>query len=160
MAKAQASKKDGSNVPQKHLYSRLSFLHQAATLLTTADGYSMPAQSGQSHLSNASPKETRTASQGSPESTRLLGHLRGVSRKSQIRIAPELKHTVCKRCDCLLIPGRTSTETIRNDSRNKNKPWADVLEVRCNRCGTIKRFPVGGIHQRGPPTNINKDEDN
>ncbi|KIW16651.1 hypothetical protein PV08_03839 [Exophiala spinifera] len=154
MAKAQASKKDGSNVPQKHLYSRLSFLHQAATLLTKAEGHPRTSHHEQSHLSDSSAKDTGSAEQGLPESTRLLSHLRGVSRKSQIRIAPELKHAICKRCDCLLIPGRTSTEIIKNDSRNGNKTWADVLEVRCNKCGTTKRFPVGAIRQKERPTEV------
>lgn len=153
MAKSQVSKKDGSNVPQKHLYSRLSFLHQAATLLTKAERHPRRPQIRQSHLSGSSPKGLGNAREGLPESTKLLSHLRGVSQKSQIRIASELKHTICKRCDCLLIPGRTSTEIMKNDSRNGNKPWADVLEVQCNKCGTVKRFPVGTIHQKERPTN-------
>ncbi|KAI1614088.1 RNAse P Rpr2/Rpp21/SNM1 subunit domain-containing protein [Exophiala viscosa] len=142
MVKSKSSKGDGSNIPQKHLHSRLSFLHQAATLLatTTRAGASADAETG------SSTKDLRresTTTQLKSEATRLLTQIRGVSRKSQIRLGPKFKHTFCKRCDSLLIPGRTSSESIVNASKDSKKPWADIFEIRCSTCGTIKRFPVG-----------------
>jgi len=149
MAKAKSSKTNGSNAPHKHLHARLSFLHQAATFLAVAkrmdfscvdnDGVSTP---------EVSPKRELN-SQISSETTRLSAHLGGVSRKSQIRLAAKVKRSICKRCDSLLIPGMTSSEVITNSSRNGQKPWADVLEVRCSNCGTIKRFPVGMDNRKG-----------
>ncbi len=146
MGKAKSSKSDGSNVPQKHLHSRLSFLHQAATLLANANSKATSAETDGDPIAEA-PSVPMMNAQGFLESTRLLTHLRGVSRKSQIRLAPKMKHTLCKRCECLLIAGRTSSGMTVNPSKDGNKPWAETFEVRCNRCGTVKRFPVGAKRQ-------------
>lgn len=143
MAKAKGSKaRGGANVPQKHLHSRLSFLHQAATHLAQADTRQSSEKFDENAVSS-DPRRTGTSSSNSIEAARLLTHLRGVSRKSQIRLAPRMKHSICKRCDGPLIPGSTSSGLVVNPSKNGRKPWADVFEVRCNKCGTIKRFPVG-----------------
>jgi ribonuclease P protein subunit RPR2 len=146
MGKAKSSKSDGSNVPQRHLHSRLSFLHQAATLLSNTNPKATPAETDGESFAEA-PSVPMRKVQACLESTRLLNHLRGVSRKSQVRLAPRMKHTLCKRCDCLLIAGRTSSGMTVNPSKNGSKPWADTFEVRCNRCGTVKRFPVGANRQ-------------
>ena len=73
----------------------------------------------------------------------LLSHARTVSMKSQVRLSSTMKHSICKRCDILLVPGSTSTSRLENRSRGGKKPWADVLVIKCNLCGTIKRLPVG-----------------
>lgn len=80
-------------------------------------------------------------------SRQLLAHLRAVSRRTQIRLTPDIKRSICKRCDALLVPGSTSTITVENRSRNRNKPWADVSVVTCIACGTAKRFPVQAERQ-------------
>jgi len=147
MAKAKSSKGDGSSVPHKHLHSRLSFLHQAATFLATRDGEKTVPEKGHHEEPTAASISARPvqkpAAASSREATRLLSHLRGVSRKSQIRIARDVKHTICKRCDGILLPGETSSVGVTNSSKDGRKPWADVLELRCENCGTVKRFPVG-----------------
>lgn len=79
----------------------------------------------------------------------FISDLRAISLKSQIRLEPELKHSICKRCHGLLIAGSTSTSRIENASRGGKKPWADVLVVACNVCGTKKRFPQGARRQPG-----------
>ena len=80
-------------------------------------------------------------------SRQLLAHLRAVSLRSQIKLTPAMKHTMCKRCNLLLIPGSTSTSYIENKSSGGRKPWADVLITTCTACGTSKRFPVGSKRQ-------------
>ena len=80
-------------------------------------------------------------------SRQLITHLRATSLRSQIRLSPAVKHTVCKRCDILLVPGSTSTSYMENRSRGARKPWADVLVTTCTACGISKRFPVGGKRQ-------------
>lgn len=69
--------------------------------------------------------------------------LQQVSRKGQLRLAVDLKRTLCKSCNTILIPGRTATHVIENSSKDDRKPWADVLVVTCGVCGGKKRFPVG-----------------
>jgi ribonuclease P protein subunit RPR2 len=149
MAKAKASKGGNTSVPQKHLHSRLSYLHQAATFLATTERIH---PSDTAHNTGVCSAHVVDAPRGddrrSSESNRLLTHLRGVSRKTQLRLTPKVKHTICKRCDSLLISGKSSNEAIVNLSKGGGKPWADLFEVRCNRCGTIKRFPVGAMIQK------------
>jgi len=140
MGKTKSSKGD-SHVPQKHLHSRLSYLHQAATYLTTIGSHNEQQKTTESSGDSFSAADKDVTRHRSIGATRLLMHLRGVSRKAQIRLAPRVKHSICKRCDALLVPGETMTEQVVNPSKGGRKPWADVYEIRCNRCGTIKRFP-------------------
>ncbi|GKZ34271.1 hypothetical protein AbraIFM66950_004456 [Aspergillus brasiliensis] len=77
-----------------------------------------------------------------PQLSRVyMSQMRGVSLKSQLRLPIDVKRSFCKRCDTFLIPGVTCTQVIRNASRGRKKPWADVLVVCCSTCGTEKRFP-------------------
>ena len=150
MTKSKTSKGGNPSAPLKHLHSRLSYLHQAATFLaTTPQGQTLSKgqETGVSFDQVAS--GLRADNRPDRESIRLLSHLRGVSRKAQLRLAPKIKHTICKRCDTLLIPGMSSNGTIVNPSKNSAKQWADLFEVRCDQCGTIKRFPVGAMIQEG-----------
>ncbi len=78
-----------------------------------------------------------------PLARQLLSHLREVSLKSQVRLTPNIKRSICRRCNTLLSPGHTSELVIENSSRNASKPWADVLIVRCWACQAEKRFPIG-----------------
>lgn len=80
-------------------------------------------------------------------SRRLINSLRCVSLKSQIRLTPEIKNSLCKQCDALLVPGMSSTHRFENLSKGGKKPSADVLVVTCNTCSTQKRFPVGANRQ-------------
>lgn len=117
MAKDKQPKPKG--VPNKHLHARTTFLYQAATYLTLRAG------------------------EPSGLALQLASDLHAVSRKGQVRLSSELKRSVCKTCYAVLIPGRTATQTLENESKQGKKPWADVLVLACTVCGTKKRFPVG-----------------
>lgn len=78
----------------------------------------------------------------------LVSQLRSVSLKGQVRLSRDLKRSICKCCNAVLVPGRTSTTTIENESKGRRKPWADVFVVECTTCGIKKRFPVGGMKRR------------
>lgn len=75
----------------------------------------------------------------------LLTSMRAVSHKSQIRLSRSIKRSVCRRCDALL--SMHGTAQIENASRGGRKPWADVLVVKCGRCGGRKRYPVGEMRR-------------
>lgn len=92
-------------------------------------------------------------------SRQLVVHLRAISLKSQVRLSPAMKHTICKRCDILLVPGSTSTSYLENNSRGGRKPWADILVTTCTACGTAKRFPVGAKRQGRRESRIGKARD-
>ena len=86
-----------------------------------------------------------------PLSRLFINHLKAVSLKGQVRLSSKMKHSICRRCDILLVPGFTSTSNLENKSRKGKKPWADVLVVTCTSCGAVKRFPVGAKRQFGRP---------
>lgn len=143
MAKAK-SHNSVSRVSQKHLYSRISYLSQAAAYLASSEEKSRILASvkgvgGEVQLVHDE-KSSRVAYM---QSRHLLSQLRAVSLKSQIRLTTELKHSFCKRCDSLLVPARTSEIGVTNESRLGEKPWADVLVVTCTFCGRLRRYPIG-----------------
>lgn len=82
-----------------------------------------------------------------PSIRTMLSHLRGISKKGSTSVPLTIKHSVCKRCNLLLIDGRNSSTQLENRSRGGKKPWADVLTVTCHACGTAKRFPLGAKRQ-------------
>ena len=178
--------KRDATIPQSHLYSRVSYLYQAATYL--AEVYKNDPASQQNESKSNEVQDTgmneRNGSSGRKQfdtetedrmnltikshdrsqpvetaklaiseslgpSRRLLSHLRAMSLKSQIRLTPTMKHSICKNCDSLLIPSRTSTSRFENKSRGGRKPWADVLVLTCNSCGLTKRHPIGAKRQCG-----------
>ena len=146
-----------ANPQHKHLYSRISYLYQLATRLSTTHSQHITKAEPQKNpicspnpSTEPQPKETTSPiTHPSKLSRHLLSHLRGISLKAQIRLSPSLKHAICKRCDTLLVPGSTSTSYVENKSRGGRKPWADVLVVQCGYCGSARRFPVGAKRQLG-----------
>jgi ribonuclease P protein subunit RPR2 len=146
MGKAKG-KKGSDGVAQRHLHARISFLYQASHYLSTSigpnekqadEGSSKKSQHGGLHHQ---PSHTQR------QSRHLNCQLKGVARKSQIRLSREIKRSICKRCGALLLPGQTSSQALVNESKGGAKPWADVYEVRCLKCQAVKRFP--GDHK--PP---------
>lgn len=109
-------------------------------------------------LPNPSPKGCKNLqdkslgqSAQSGQSHRFINHIRTIATKSQIRLSPPMKRSTCKKCDGLLIGNSTSINEVENKSRGGTKPWADVLVVTCNTCGTKKRFPIGAKRQPRRP---------
>ncbi|MCJ1311539.1 hypothetical protein MMC25_005212 [Agyrium rufum] len=46
-----------------------------------------------------------------------------ISRKTQIRLTKDVKHSLCKRCGTFLMPGETMTVEIENRSRSWSQVW-------------------------------------
>lgn len=143
MAKSKAGK-GGDSIPHRHLHARISYLYQASHYLSTSARTNHNAvrniitdqvPNGQSSYRSASCQS---------KSHHLLNQLRGVAKKSQIRLGKDVKHSICKRCDALLLSGHSSSLVLVNDSKGGKKPWADVYEVKCLTCQSVKRFPAGG----------------
>ncbi|RMY29670.1 hypothetical protein D0865_15456 [Hortaea werneckii] len=78
----------------------------------------------------------------------LATHLRQVALKSQIRLRTDVKHSICKRCNSVLVESQTSNKRIENKSKGGRNPHADVLVISCRVCGADKRFPVGAKRQK------------
>jgi ribonuclease P protein subunit RPR2 len=138
MAKA---KKPARTVENRPIYSRISYLYQAAAYLAAA---------GEDQQKPNSPLDAKNCPQQAM-SRRLVTDMRSTSLKTQIRLAPALKHTICKFCDTLLVGGDTCTSVVENQSKGAKKPWADVLVLTCQTCGGLKRFPLNAARQKRRP---------
>jgi ribonuclease P protein subunit RPR2 len=134
---AKAKTKSSAPVQNRPLYSRISFLQQAATYLTQAS------RMGQNEARNGQPCANSVGT-----ARRLVTDLRAVSLKSRIRLSPAFKQTMCKYCDALLIEGKTCTTSVENKSKGGKKPWADMLVRRCHACSNVKRHPLNSPRQR------------
>ncbi|KAI0972072.1 RNAse P Rpr2/Rpp21/SNM1 subunit domain-containing protein [Xylaria arbuscula] len=154
-----AKTKQSGSIPNKHLYSRLSYLHQAAAVLGSQVGDTSPSKTQSVAPRALGDQKAAPSTHERPAADQLrlnfarhlLTDLRATSLKSQIRLSPAIKHTICKFCDTLLIEGETSTSVVENKSKHGKKPWADVLVVRCNTCRGVKRFPVNSPRQKRRP---------
>jgi ribonuclease P protein subunit RPR2 len=127
---------DTKKVPNRHLYSRISYLHQAAQYLAGKASEHQPTEDGNGRS---------TQQTGLPGL--LTAHMLLVSQKSKVKISRDVKRSVCKRCNGLLVEGQTSRTRIENKSKGGKKPWADVLVVKCIPCGFEKRYTVGQERQ-------------
>ncbi|KAL4817708.1 RNAse P Rpr2/Rpp21/SNM1 subunit domain-containing protein [Aspergillus spinulosporus] len=149
MAKTKGKKGSGGG-GNSHVRARINYLYNAAAYLQSKAAGAPEDVTARdevmSEANTASPLAKRPRNdcrvECAPRIARLcISQMRGVSQKSQLRLPIEQKRSFCKRCDTLLIPGTTCIEETRNPSRGARKPWAEVRIVRCNICGTEKRFP-------------------
>jgi ribonuclease P protein subunit RPR2 len=152
-----AKGKSGGGVQNRAIYSRISFLQQAAvTLSATAaatqhqavDPNPANTTAGQSISISASDDAARLKTSLEAMSRRLATDLRAVSLKTRIRLQPAMKQTLCKFCDSILIDGESCTSTIENKSKGARKPWADVLVRKCHTCARERRYPVSAARPR------------
>lgn len=109
-------KKKNPSVPKKDEYTRITYLYQAANLIIKSP-----------HL--------QTLSRGYSKNATVI------AKKSVLKLTPNFKRTMCKKCNILLIPGKTLSVRMENMSRDK-LPHNDILVHQCV-CGTKKRYPVG-----------------
>lgn len=170
------AKKKAPGVPNRHLYTRISFLYQAATYLaiaskeeaepasksSTTPQDAMKSNDGSIDGGNGAPRVLeQLMSATAPQqnmSRKILTDMRAVTLKAQIRISPDIKRTICKHCDTLLIDGQTCSSTVENTSKGGKKPWADVLVIRCHTCSREKRFPVSAQRQKRRPHRISSNQ--
>lgn len=151
MVKEKKKGKGKAPIPNKNVHLRLSFLHQAALYLSNHADATEPTTEPKSALSSQSSGKVQ---QYGGQSRYLLNHMKGVGRKSVIRLDKEVKRKVCKACDQSL-DAYSSMRVMENESKGGRKPWADVLLVKCRNCSTPKRFPRGERRRRRSPlTNV------
>jgi ribonuclease P protein subunit RPR2 len=145
---AKPKPESAKKVVHPHLHARLAFLQRAAKVLEEqqhAGGNDQ--QSAQGSLTNVERENEATAglfdSKSNALARELSSHTTSIMRKTKLRITPEIKRTICKKCSSKLIEGHSSVSEMENNSRDGKKPWADVLLVTCLSCGMEKRFPKG-----------------
>ncbi|EGR51882.1 uncharacterized protein TRIREDRAFT_55349 [Trichoderma reesei QM6a] len=154
MAKA----KGNPGVQNRHIYTRASYLYQAAVYLANCaqraelgnQAEASPEDTKQQHGDNA-PSLSKKHKATINLSHQVVSDMRSVSLKAQIRQSPSIKQTICKYCDAVLIEGKTCHSSVENPSKGGRKPWADVLVIRCDTCGNVKRYPVSAPRQKRKP---------
>ncbi|KAI2615398.1 Rpr2-domain-containing protein [Hypoxylon sp. NC1633] len=142
--------REPESVPDRLMYSRASYLYQAAAYMTNLSDSdsSEPVTQGNE---DATPQEKQTSSTAHSKQAlarRFITDLKSATLKSRIRLSPAMKRTICKFCDSLLVEGKTSSSWVENQSKGGKKPWADVLVVKCHACSGVKRFPVQAPRQK------------
>lgn len=141
-------------VGPKHLNSRICFLHQATKYMASIaldevgvnaeDDASSTRKSVNRQIPATSPsRQDRINTEAQRLACGYARQMRAVAKKTTIRLAREVKRSLCKRCNTLLHPGTTSHQYLDNPSRGGRKSHAEVLVIRCQVCSTIKRFPSG-----------------
>lgn len=148
-------------VPNKAIYSRVSYLYQAAAYMATQQQHfstieSLTTADGGGNCEGVTDTASKEYSvpqlpTSQPASRRLVSDLRAVSHKVLMRISPAMKHSLCKNCDTMMIDGSTCSSEIENRSKGGKKPWADILVRRCNTCGLAKRFLMAAERQKRRP---------
>jgi ribonuclease P protein subunit RPR2 len=169
MAKSKA-KTGFKKVPNRHIYTRISYLHQAAQYLSNqqhgpgtetpkpvpkeSDGLQVKGKTLERTNGGAKADDVAISGPGAHHAVANLGlsrelgsHILAVSRKGVVKLSTELKKSICRRCNSILVPGQTVESQVENMSRGGSKPWADVLVTTCVACGLQKRYPVGSSRQ-------------
>ncbi|GJC82734.1 ribonuclease P protein subunit rpr2 [Colletotrichum liriopes] len=147
------AKPKSESLPNRHAYTRVSYLHQAASYLATVQSPNSDSTTNSSQARNSShvADHEKQSTTNETVARRFVSDIRAVSLKAQIRPSPSLKQMMCKYCDSLLVEGKTCFTTVENASKGGKKPWADVMVTKCKTCGNVKRFPVSAPRQKRRP---------
>lgn len=86
------------------------------------------------------------------KANRYAGLARGIGMRYNVRMRPEHRQMICRNCNCLMIPSKTSTVRIVRGRRI----------TRCLKCGDIRRTPIGtkqDTRSRDEPTGRESDDE-
>lgn len=146
MAKSKAQ----PGVTNRHIYTRASYLYQAANyfanLSKKQDANDQTTASQDKHSTSTHDAQGERAAQNL--SRQMVSDVRAMSLKGQVRQSPAMKRSICKFCDTVLIEGQNCQSSVENPSKGGRKPWSDVLVIWCLTCGNVKRFPVCARKQK------------
>ncbi|KAG2180207.1 hypothetical protein INT43_003996 [Umbelopsis isabellina] len=137
------------------VYQRMNFLHQAAILLanipkeaTTAELAAKDHSTHPKSAVNSSRIDTTQEPALSPLSRHYCNTMKQISRKLVLRLDPNVKRSICKTCENILIPSVTSS------TRVKSRPQKNIT-ITCRSCNTKKRL----VSKRGHELWTNKSKD-
>ncbi|PON29609.1 hypothetical protein TGAM01_v201858 [Trichoderma gamsii] len=153
--------KGNAGIHNRHIYSRASYLYQAASYLANCAYQTKKATKTEDNYDGTRKDEKPVAADGDGFthskqerkaiinlSHQVISDMRSVSLKAQIRQSPTIKQTICRYCDAVQIEGKTCQSTVENRSKGGRKPWADILITRCDTCGNVKRYPISAPKQK------------
>ncbi|KAI8639574.1 hypothetical protein BD408DRAFT_421174 [Parasitella parasitica] len=133
MAKGK-DQKGAPIVKNVQAFERLSFLHQAATLMSTLK-YEASAAATSTHNATKTVKNWQGDPPGTLHATSryLNNHMKQITGKLVMRLDPSVKRSICKRCDTPIIPAITSINRV------KSKPSPSLVQV-CKICKSKRRY--------------------
>lgn len=170
------AKKKAPTIQNRAMYNRMWFLYQAAaaammmieddeeaqsenpTQATPSAATDSDAQMEEDDHKDDTNHDRNSSPAAQALSRRLLRDLRSVTLKTQIRKNSDIKRTICKYCDTLLVEGQTCTSTVENESKGGKKPWADLLTIKCHTCGQKRRYPVNAPRQKRRPLRVSEEQ--
>lgn len=109
-----------TNIPKKDHFQRVTYLYKLGHMMS---------------MKSNNNKTNDTLSRS------YLNHMDLVSKKAVLKLHPDIKRTICKKCSRFQNIGLNCSLRIRNNSK-KQLDKCDILELEC-RCKEIKRFPIG-----------------
>ncbi|XP_050354508.1 uncharacterized protein LOC126776231 [Nymphalis io] len=59
-----------------------------------------------------------------------------VAKKNVLKIHPDIKRQLCKKCHCILIDKKSARVKIKNENKRK------LIQLTCNTCKMNKYFPA------------------
>ena len=144
--------KGSKGPPNKHLAARTAFLHNAAVMLASQVVPLQKAEADDSELEQDVAGKNTVATL-SPQPTSGLpflftAQLKQVALKSQVRLHTDVKRTICKACNAILVENQSCRNFVENLSRGGKKDWANVLVIQCLACGRKNRIPTGAKRQQ------------
>ncbi|KAF8527783.1 RNAse P Rpr2/Rpp21/SNM1 subunit domain-containing protein [Gautieria morchelliformis] len=131
-----------NSVVNREMFQRLNFLYQASAYLKGIEASASVPSDGThiNHTSRDSPRKKgckrRRATLGGLGSS-YVQCMRNISSKNVIRIDPNVKRTLCKGCDTVLLPGTTASVRVRG-SADKSR---EVVYT-CLACHTPRIIPA------------------
>lgn len=153
--------KGNPGIQNRHIYSRASYLYQAASYLANCAHQTKKTTKTENNQNETIKDKLPSAADdhgfahSNQErkaiinlSRQVVSDMRSVSLKAQVRQSPGIKQTICKYCDAVQIESKTCHSTVENLSKGGRKPWADILVTRCDTCGNVKRYPISAPRQK------------
>lgn len=119
-------KRQQSASSQDHL-ARMSFLYQASHLMLINSNQDKP--------------------QKKQISTHFIRTLKSVAKKTQSRLDPSIKRTLCKNCESLLIPGISCNVSYKSTFAIVSITVDSVEAVECVDCLAVKKFKIDSKHK-------------
>ena len=117
-------KKKNATIPNLMSFQRINFLYQASHLMMDLK------------LQQNEQQEEKVNVNALDLSNHYSSTMWKIARKNVLRLHPDLKRTVCKKCNVLLIPGETSRV------RTQGKRDQPHLVITCLQCGHFKRYQL------------------
>ncbi|GJE94395.1 ribonuclease P protein subunit rpr2 [Phanerochaete sordida] len=134
------------SVPHRDVLQRLNFLYQASRLLGAHAAPPPPPTHAPlpdtlhgAARRHAARERTRARHGTAPAelARTYVRNMRAIGQKTNVRMDPSVKRTLCKGCDIVLEPGRTAHVRVNPSANHGN-----LITHTCASCGTQRRFPA------------------